>query len=173
METVGRKKRQRNKKQNQTSIDCALWLMRRRNRTFREHAAVQPTQTFAKFDQKTFAHQNGMEWWHRAINSYSCDFVVCSPFDASIYKCIFYLSDCNLRKFKAYGLWKIIDKENTALSLIAHRFDIHLARSVFGLRLSVCVVDIDIVWAERLVFLLQFISKRNILQSLIGRMKFM
>lgn len=114
-------KKEQNKIKRRSNL---LRLMRRRKQTFRAHCRCRckPPQTFVKFDQKTFARTPKWMGWNPLLNLILvilfCFVARCAM---PTYKCIFYLSDCNLRKFEAYGLWKIIDKENTSLSLIAHR----------------------------------------------------
>lgn len=94
--------------------------------------ATQPTQTdLQKCEIRKLMHtkMNAMESLLILILVILLCFDVPMPtwIQIPLYKCIFYLSDGNLRKFEAYGLWKIIDKENTSLSLIAHAIEFVLS----------------------------------------------
>lgn len=154
-------RKKRNKTKSNADRICFAWCVDE-NKRLERTAAASRHRPFVKFDQKTFARTPMWMGWNPLL---ILILVILLCFVARCamptYKCIFYLSDCNLRKFEAYGLWKIIDKENTSLSLIAHR-----------IRLVDIVVGVVFVIVVCVMFFFR-ISKSNILQSLIGRMKFM
>lgn len=154
----------RQKEKNQTSIDSAACLMRRRKETFKVRAmATEPrsrhTNTGTKSIGKLWRAHNECDGMGRVsllililVISLGCDAM------PTTYKCIFYLSDLQFKEVRSLRLMKNYWQRKHAV--VAHRFSRYRRRRRC---LSLCLLSL----------LLPFISNRNISESLIGRMKFM